>query len=329
MENSEKQIWYIVINPFDEKIYNNYEISHYPQIDGKDLRKKFKDGYKYYSGSIHKGYLQYSLSDNGKQILTNRHILRCRAVHGKRPDNCTVDHIDQNKSNDSPDNLRWATPSIQTKNQTRCKMKGQMRKFTGINTKTGEIKHFDNINEAVSIGASFGNISSVLNGKLTQTCGWKFTYCKLENLDNEYWIDSENDLNDIHKVISIDENINDIITNFKLSKYCFSNYGRISEIKNNIRVGVFLVPKNDGRIYLSLNGKKFYLSRVMSVLFLPKEIEKYLKIGVKFRDLEVNHIKEKRKKGEKEKKGNKSNESMHDIEILTKKEHAIKDKGIN
>jgi hypothetical protein len=325
----ENNIWYTVINPFDEKIYNNYEISHFPQQDGKDLRKIVNKKYIYYSGSLHKGYIQFCLTGENSKCLTNRHILRCRAIYGKKPHNCTVDHIDQNKTNDHPSNLRWATFSEQTKNQTKNKMFGQMRKFTGVNNITNERRIFNNINEAVSMGLHFGNISHVLNGKLNHTGNWEFQYCSIDTVENEYWIDSENDLNEIHKRISIDEDVNIILSNFKLSKYCFSNYGRVSEIKNNIRTGVFIIPKKDGRIYLSLNKKKFYLSRIIAVLFLPEQIEKYINQGICFKNLDVNHIKEKRKKGENEKKGDKSNESMFGLEVLTRQEHAIKDKSIN
>ena len=78
-----EQKWYTIINPADEKIYENYEISHFPTEDGYDVRRKLPNGkYKYLRGTVNNvEYIVFQIYKNNKvvaQLL--RHIIRGRAV---------------------------------------------------------------------------------------------------------------------------------------------------------------------------------------------------------------------------------------------------------
>lgn len=58
-----------------------------------------------------RGYARYNLRVGGKAILRSAHYLVCSAFNGPRPDpsfHCA--HRDDDKSNNCPDNLYWATP---------------------------------------------------------------------------------------------------------------------------------------------------------------------------------------------------------------------------
>jgi hypothetical protein len=66
-----------------------------------------------------KGYLFVILYRKGKRIRKYVHQLVADAFLGPNPDESTytVDHIDRNKLNNSPENLRYATRSEQAENR--------------------------------------------------------------------------------------------------------------------------------------------------------------------------------------------------------------------
>ena len=91
--------------------YPNYTISE----DGNIWSKKKNIFLK---GSLNKkGYLQITVSKNGKTKTIGLH--RLLALHFiPNPENkSTVDHIDRNPLNNSLSNLRWATQSEQQENK--------------------------------------------------------------------------------------------------------------------------------------------------------------------------------------------------------------------
>ncbi len=91
--------------------YKNYTISE----DGKVYNKKFKRYLKPYKNN--KGYLIVSLYKDGKRKHISIH--RLVALHFiENPENKeTVDHIDRNRTNNSVNNLRWATKAEQNRNR--------------------------------------------------------------------------------------------------------------------------------------------------------------------------------------------------------------------
>lgn len=64
------------------------------------------------------GYTQVNISINGENKENLMHVLICHAFHGNSPDEMyTVDHIDRNKTNNVPGNLRWASKTEQCLNR--------------------------------------------------------------------------------------------------------------------------------------------------------------------------------------------------------------------
>ena len=65
------------------------------------------------------GYLTTTVTyDDGSRAKHKVHTLVCVAFHGDRAtDDLTVDHIDRNRSNNKPTNLRWATRELQASNR--------------------------------------------------------------------------------------------------------------------------------------------------------------------------------------------------------------------
>lgn len=64
------------------------------------------------------GYMQTTIPIKQVNTPTLMHVLICHAFYGYPPDETyTVDHIDRNKINNVPSNLRWASKSEQTINR--------------------------------------------------------------------------------------------------------------------------------------------------------------------------------------------------------------------
>lgn len=53
------------------------------------------------------GYFEVTLSVNCKRYCKRVHQLICETFHGDAPDGCVVDHINRNRQDNRPENLRW------------------------------------------------------------------------------------------------------------------------------------------------------------------------------------------------------------------------------
>ena len=93
------------------KGYENYTIDR----EGKVFNTKFDRFLNPYLTK--KGYLVVCLSKNGKHKMFQIHRLLGLAYIPNLENKPTVDHIDINPSNNSLNNLRWATHSEQQENQ--------------------------------------------------------------------------------------------------------------------------------------------------------------------------------------------------------------------
>lgn len=81
-----------------------YKVSDRGRVMGKRFGRPLKPGYC-------RGYARYILCVDGRHINRTAHSLVCEAFNGPRPSpgmHCA--HRDGDKSNNTPENLYWATP---------------------------------------------------------------------------------------------------------------------------------------------------------------------------------------------------------------------------
>jgi hypothetical protein len=303
----------------------NYEIVN-PYIENDYIiRSKSKYGYKYGKGTKNPhGYIIVTINNTKNSY----HIIVCSTFNGAKPgNNYSVDHIDRDTMNNHPDNLRWVLPSTQNLNKNNSHKNGQMREII-CEYENGNVKVFNGVREAANkLNIRHGSITNVLTGRNKSTNGLKFRFKEIDKIQkineiDEIWIDYTK-LNEEHDYISNDIDVKLILDYVKQSKYLFSNYGRICENKNDIKVEVRLTPSKAGRRYIGMSGKLFLTSRILAVLFLPYQIKNYLDKGYNFNKLEVNHIKHSKEPGDK------TIEYTWLLEVLSVDEHRKKDSTFN
>lgn len=90
-----------------------------------------------------------------------------------------VDHIDRNKANNRPENLRIADRVLQNLNRDHTNAaKGKRYPVEQVNKISGQVVHVhESVNApARAIGGAPGNICNVLNDKLKSAYGWAWRY---------------------------------------------------------------------------------------------------------------------------------------------------------
>ena len=117
-------------------IYSQYSVNKKGQILSKNRKKILKLGSK-----IGNGYQYFSLRINNTQktYLVSRFVYEC--FKGNIPDDKEVDHIDNNKQNNSIKNLQLLTHKENTR-------KSHCKKVKSFNIETREEKNFKSVNEA-------------------------------------------------------------------------------------------------------------------------------------------------------------------------------------
>ena len=123
------------------------------------------------------GYLRVQLCKHGK--VTNQSIHRLVAeAFIPNPDNKPqVNHIDENKGNNTVSNLEWVTAKENCNHGTRSKR--LYKPIRAIDIANGEYNHYVSVNEcAEKLNLKYQNISAVLNGRQKTAGGFIFEYAK-------------------------------------------------------------------------------------------------------------------------------------------------------
>lgn len=153
--------------------FSDYEI--YPK-DGKIWSLKRN---RFIGSKISKGYLHCTLySDNGKTWDEYTHRLIYIACYGEIPKGMQVNHIDEDKTNNSIFNLNLMTPKENnnwgTKNE-RASIKHS--KTIGIYKDSVLIKKFSSLTDASKyFNCSITNISYYCKGKRKDPRGYEWKY---------------------------------------------------------------------------------------------------------------------------------------------------------
>lgn len=171
-----------------ETKYKGYYITK----DGKVWSAKSN---KFLSISMHGDYLGTAIIENGKVIRVNIHRLLAEAYIPNPHNYPQVNHIDENKLNNSLDNLEWVTAQQNANHGTRNKRISETNKkvFANTNVRGGKhpeavaiqmcdkqtheiIKEFESIADACIYLNRYptgqGNISNVLKGTKNSAYGY-------------------------------------------------------------------------------------------------------------------------------------------------------------
>lgn len=125
------------------------------------------------------GYLYVNLCKQG--VVSNKRIHRLVAqAFIPNPENKSdINHIDEDKTNNTVTNLEWTTRKENLNHGTHNDRvsKTLSISITAINLKAGESKEFYSGKDcARQLGLNAGHITSVLKGRLKQTGGYIFEY---------------------------------------------------------------------------------------------------------------------------------------------------------
>lgn len=149
----------IILKPFPIHL-DGYEFKYKISNDGR-VWSEYLNGYlkPYYSKG---GYMRVKVNfgDRNKKFMIHR-LVAMAFIPNNDANKTQVDHIDNNRINNSVSNLRWVTPKQNTQHSIKFG-KRNWYKYKFINPKTKEILEFDN---SVKVCKYFG--ANLYNSTLT------------------------------------------------------------------------------------------------------------------------------------------------------------------
>jgi hypothetical protein len=185
---------------------------------------------------------------DGTQVNISRHLFVYECFNGVKPDGYEIDHIDNNKKNNTLANLQCLTikehriKTMQDYPDTGQKVAKKLSKpVIAVNLNTLEKTRYASLTEAANNiqGSTITKICSVVKGRRASHKGFTFTYEeKNEQIDNEYWVCLTNPLFRGIEVSNLGRvrGKRGIITSGRLH----GDYMRISVSQNNIKKCVFV-----------------------------------------------------------------------------------------
>lgn len=124
------------------------------------------------------GYTRVLLYKDGKRFSKAVHRIVAEAFIPNESDKTCINHKDENKLNNSADNLEWCTHSYNNGHGTRKeRVFSKLRQPVVAINQDGTEEWYPSVNEAGRrLGKTSGNISSALNGKIKTAYGrsWRW-----------------------------------------------------------------------------------------------------------------------------------------------------------
>ena len=180
-----EEIW----KPIDG--FEAYQVSSLGKVRSKDRYANSGIGIRLYKGKVLKqgmdrvGYLHVVLSKDNKQKIFLVHRLVYEAFNGKIPEGMQVNHIDENKSNNSIENINLMTPkqntnwgtAIERSSKKRINHKALSKAVAQYDLQGNFIAEYPSVCEAErKLGINRGAISSALKGRRKTAGGFKWKY---------------------------------------------------------------------------------------------------------------------------------------------------------
>ena len=160
-----------------------YEVSNLGRVRSLERTVIKKNGVKRkVSGKILKprvtrGYLIVELCKNGIRRYFLIHRLVATAFIPNPDKKLCVNHLDENKQNNSVENLEWCTVQENNNYGTRTKRSSEKHKKAVLCVELNQI--FPSLTDAAKqLCLSVGNISHVLAGRYKTTGGYHFEYAE-------------------------------------------------------------------------------------------------------------------------------------------------------
>ena len=151
------------------------------QISNLGRVKRVTTGRILKGGKDKDGYLMVKLYKNNIRSNKKIHRLVAEAFIPNPENKPQVNHADENKTNNSLDNLEWMTAKENINHGTRNERAAKTKSIPIIatNLTTGESQEFNSTKEcARQLRLDPGNITKVLKGKRKTLGGYTFEYAK-------------------------------------------------------------------------------------------------------------------------------------------------------
>ena len=158
-----------------------YQVSSLWRVRSCDRFVNSNGGTRLHKGKVLKpgmdrvGYLHVVLCKEGKPTAFSVHRLVYEAFHGKIPEGMQVNHIDEDKSNNSLNNLNLMTPKENTNWGTAIERRS--KPVVQYDLQGNFIAEYPSVCETGrKLGIKQGNISSALKGRIKTAGGYIFRY---------------------------------------------------------------------------------------------------------------------------------------------------------
>lgn len=179
MSNEEQEIW----KPYPE--YPFIEVSNLGRVRtidhfvvGKDRKRRLIKGHILKQQLTQKGYLQVEFGVDGKTIHRKVHRLVAFCFIPNPNNYPEVNHIDNDRTNNSASNLEWCTHGFNIAYKKKFGMSAaevQGKHVSAINLRTMEILHFESQAEAArKTGVSNQMVNAVIHGRKKTAGGFLF-----------------------------------------------------------------------------------------------------------------------------------------------------------